>query len=186
MCVYISWQNFVLLCGRIVEGCANGFPDLKLIAARTSETTSGAKYISGLVLLNLFTCNGTLTGLVLGVDVRTGTAMRNRYPEVSLWRSNDSVGESDEFDDYEIVPGSERTVRITPANFSTSGVFEYHLDRSLEFQAYDVLAWKQPEPKQSVVRLFDTQRERSSRSSKKTKRSNPVPLLYPITGEVYL
>ena len=170
----------------VVEGCANGFPDLKLIAARASETTNGAKYMSGLVLLNLFTCNGTLTGLVLGVDVRTEIAKRNLYPEVSLWRLNDSVGESDELDDYEIVPGSERTVRITPANFSTSGVFEYLLDLPLAFQAYDILAWKQPDPKQSVVRLFDTQRELPSRSSKTTKRSNPVPLLYPLTGEVYL
>ena len=165
------------------EGCANGFPDINLINNRASKYTNGPKRVkSELSLANVFICRGTLTGLVLGVDVRTETNDRNLFPEVSLWRKVDS---DDSEQGYDIVSGSERTVRLTPTNFSSSGVFHFLLDPPLGFKANDVLVWKQPKDRKSVVRMY-TIKILDSSTSDETKHSYTVLLLYPVTGEVQL
>ena len=162
------------------EGCVNGFPDVSLIKERASKSTSGAKRTKHeFSVVNRFICRGTLTGLVLGVDVRTETSHRNLFPEVSLWR----IADSDESDDsYKLVSGSERTVRLTPANFSSSGTFHYSLDPPIEFRPNDLLVWEQPKDKKSVVRMYTIQRQ-DSYGSDNTKHSTTVLLLYPVTGE---
>ena len=153
------------------DGCAKGFPDMDLIIARGSKTTIGA-LTTGLSLLSAFTCSGNLTGLVLGVDVRTENETHDLYPEIFLQR----LAESDEPDGgYDTVPDSVRTVRLTPANFSTSGAFDYTLDPPLEFENNDILTWNQPDLQKSVVRLYtvDGTELQGSKSL----------LIYPVTGE---
>lgn len=146
---------------------------MDLIIARASGTATGVP-TNGLLLLNAFTCSGTITALVLGVDVRTESGTYDQYPEIFLRRPIDS----DEPDgDNRIVPSSLRTVRLTPANFSTSGAFDYPLDPPLEFQANDVLGWNQPEPGKSVVRMFAI-------DGRETTGSSSL-LIYPVTGEMY-
>ena len=146
---------------------------MDLIITRYSKTTTGV-LINGLSLVNAFTCSGTLTGVVLGVDVRTENDTHNLYPQISLQRPTDSDEPGNI--NYEIVSGSERTVRLTPANFSTNGVFDYPLDPPLEFQAGNVLAWNQPEPGKSVVRMYAI-----DETGQTGRRSL---LIYPVTGEV--
>ena len=135
------------------DRCVNGFPDMNLITTTASQPTGGGKKLmDGFSLLNAFTCSGTLTGLVLGVDVRTETGKRDEYPEISLWRPEDPQSQNTE---YNVVTGSKRKVILTPDNFSTSGVFEYALDDApLDFQAYDILGWTQPDDPKSVVRMY--------------------------------
>ena len=165
-----------------VEGCANGFPDMNLIIKRASRATSQATATtSGLSLLNRFTCRGTLTGLVLGVDVRTETVDRNQYPEVALWRPIDDDG------GLVRVRGSNRTVRLTAANFSTSGVFDYPLDPPVNFLANDILSWQQPQHAKSVVRMYSInhdQQDFSSSDDDDPQGSSTALLLYPVAGEV--
>ena len=155
------------------DECANGFPDMNLIKTRALETTTGEILEEGLSLLNAFTCNGTLTGLVLGVDVRTEAGSRSMYPQISLWRPQDAE-ELDEVND--IVDGSTRTVQLTPANFSTSGAFDYTIAPPLDFQANDILGWTQPEEDESVVRMYTIDDSGNSN----------VLLLYPVvvTGKL--
>ena len=168
-----------------VDGCANGFPNMNLVTTKASRVPTNARVMtSGLSLLNTFTCRGTLTGLVLGVDVRTETSTRSLYPEVSLWRPREE-GNLDE--GFVKVPESGRTVRLTAANFSTSGAFDYPLDPPLNFRASDILAWEQPELAKSVVRMYASDGLVSSSSDDDNSRgSNPVLLLYPVTGELQL
>ena len=49
----------------VVDGYANGFPDTNLIVTRATKTTTGEKASTGLSLLNAFSCQGTVTGLIL-------------------------------------------------------------------------------------------------------------------------
>ena len=166
------------------EGCANGFPDISVITAKASKTTNGAKLATSLSLSRSFTCSGTLTGLVLGVDVRTETASRSLYPEVALWRPTDS---DDDGGVYEKVHRSERMVKLTAANFSTSGAFDYLIDPPLDFRSNDVLGWDQPDLVDSVVRMYTVDRQVSSGSDDDRRQTTiPVLLLYPVTGEVQL
>ena len=101
------------------------------------------------------------------------------FPAVSLWRKVDS---EDSEEGYDVVPGTTRTVRLTPANFSSNGVFHYSLDPPLVFEAYDILVWEQPKDRQSVVRMYTIERM-DYPSSDDTRHSSYVPLLYPITGK---
>ena len=184
------------------DKCVNGFPDLDLIITKASQNTDGARLMEGVLLLNAFTCSGTLTGLVLGVDVRTArrtetatrTAPRNQYPEIALWRPVDPETLEGE---YNVVTGSKRIVFITPDNFSTSGVFEYALDVSLDFQANDILGWTQPENHRSVVRMYkidgtsfmitgtipESIQPNGEFTLASSKSSKEVLLLYPIFGK---
>ena len=165
-----------------VGGCVNGFPDMNLITTKASKTTDRVQMTSGLSVLKRFTCRGTVTGLVLGVDVRTETSTRSLYPEVSLWRPRD-VENLDE--GLVRVQGSDRTVRLTAANFSTSGAFDYPLDPPITFRANDMLAWKQPELTKSVVRMYVAEESISSSSDDDSSQgSKPTLLLYPVTGEM--
>lgn len=178
------------------EECANGFPDLNFIATKAMKTTTGQKLTDDFSLLNAFTCEGTLTGLVLGVDVRTETASRCHYPEISLWRPEPDEEEDEE---YEFVKGSKRTVRLTAANFSTGGAFDYALDVPLDFRANDILGWTQPDDKVSVVRMYTIDGSElmlkrlipDHLSSESFRLEDPdssknVLLLYPVTSELQL
>ena len=180
------------------EECVNGFPDYDFIATKALKTTTGDRLRSSFSLLNPFTCSGTLTGLVLGVDVRTESDSRRLYPEISLWRP-ESTDDEEENKEYEIVMGSRRTVRLSPANFSTNGAFHYVLDEPLDFRANDILAWSQPEDKRSVVRMYTidgsdfmlTRVIPEDLSSddfrlKDSESSNNVLLLHPVTSELWL
>ena len=180
------------------EECANGFPEYTFIATKAMKTTNGERLNDGLSLLNPFGCDGTLSGLVLGVDVRTVTASRRQYPEISLWRPRESDDEDDDgnHDEYRLVQGSKRTVQLTPDNFSTSGAFEYVFDVPLDFRADDILGWMQPGDKASVVRMYTIDgssfmltrmiprsMSTESISLEDSKSSNNVLLLYPVTGQ---
>lgn len=165
------------------EECANGFPDISMIAAKRPSTTIGSKLANGLLLSHSFSCSGTLTGVVLGVDVRTETPSRNLYPEIALWRRP-----SDEDDGgaiYEQVHRSERIVKLTPANFSTSGAIDYPIDPPLDFHYADVLGWKQPEIVNSVVRMYAIDKSFDSDDGGTILPTEDL-LLYPVTGEVQL
>ena len=62
-----------------------------------------------------FTCSGTITGFLLGVDIRTKTNHRNEYPTIWLWNKTNKT------DTY--IPDKSVKVLLSPSNFSTEGVF---------------------------------------------------------------
>ena len=93
-----------------------------------------------------FSCNGTLTSLLLGVDIRTVTGSRNKYPEVQIWRYNSSITTYDRQD--------RREIRLAAGNFTPDGVLVYDLTPPMQFQSGDVLGVYQPPEGGSVVRLY--------------------------------
>ena len=135
-----------------------------------------------------FTCSGTITSLLLGVDVRTMTTRRNKFPEVQVWRKNQVNGS------YMRQDGQE--IRLAAGNFSPDGVLLYNLNPPMQFQSGDVLGVYQPIQKKSVVRLYynvndsapDTIRIKSDTPSSlslsgkfKTVIGQQI-LLFPVTG----
>ena len=103
-----------------------------------------------------FNCTGSITSLLLGVQIRTvtstGEPTENPYPAISLWNPgvNDQLGPV-----YTKVHGSERSIVLGPSNFSTSGVIEYLLDPPIQFQDGNVLGWLQEE---EVVRMYQIEK----------------------------
>ena len=154
-----------------------------MITARTSNTTSRPKLADGLSLLHSFSCSGTLTRLVLGVDVRTETASRSLYPEIALWRPASDSDDGGRV--YDKVHGTQRVMKLTAANFSTSGAFEYPIDPPLDFRSTYILGWDQPNFVESVVRMYAIDVKVSSGSDDDSKQAtSSVLLLYPVTGEL--
>ena len=100
-----------------------------------------------------FTCNGTITSFLLGMDIRTGKTL---YPQVQIWRrtSSTSIREYMEVDFEEI--------RLDPGAFSPSGVFEYPLSTPINFQSGDILGVWQPRQQDSVVRIFYSDNDNSA------------------------
>ena len=94
-----------------------------------------------------FNCSGSLTGLLLGVDVRPGGG-RNAYPEVQIWRRR-AAGTISNYNRQ-----ARQDIRLAAGDFSPDGVLQYNLNPALSFQSGDVLGVWQPSSGSSVVRLF--------------------------------
>ena len=80
-----------------------------------------------------FTCSGNITGLLLGVDVRTVTDNRDQYSVVQIWRKNLIDNSYDRRDGREI--------RLAAGDFSPDGVLVYTnwTSSTMLFQSGDVL-----------------------------------------------
>ena len=91
-----------------------------------------------------FTCSGSLTSLLLGVDVRPGGSL---YPEVQIWRK--ISGSSTNYDRQ-----GHQEIRLAAGDFNPDGVLQYNLNPALLFQNGDVLGVWQPASSSSVVRLY--------------------------------
>ena len=89
----------------------------------------------------IFTCNSTITSILLGVDIITG---ETEYPEVQTWRRNGN----------QFTRIDSRMIILSPGNFSASGVFQYHLTTPLPVVAGDMIGVYQPREDRSVVRIY--------------------------------
>ena len=161
-------------------GIPNGYGDL-------SNNILTSDYY--LLPTHKFTCSGTISGFLLGVEVRNDSS-RDQFPSVSLYSPDPGRGN----EKYSPVDGSNRIISVGANMFSSSGVYEYHLSSILSFSVNNILGVYQPPLDQSAVQLY-YKTESGSRLCRCTL-SNPVRikqdcvcqedrslLLLPITGE---
>ena len=122
-----------------------------------------------------FTCNGHITSLLLGADIKKGID----FPEVHVWRN----GGGDLY-----TRQASQEIRLKKGDFSPDGVLQYILICPLAFQSGDVLGVYQPRQSNSVVRLYyfnnDTAPVSYSTSSIPTTIS--LSSLSPVNGQVTL
>ena len=136
-------------------GCANGFIQLDMLRTLAQKIPNGRESNSRLNNeLRLipdwnFTCNGTITGFLMGADIRHVKGHRERYPEVQIWRRTDPSSLSREY----YLESSEE-IRLNAGYFSPSGVLEYHLNNPFNFEAGDIFGVYQPEESSGVVRIY--------------------------------
>ena len=155
----------------VAEGCANGFIQLDMLRTVAQKIPNGAASPNRLSdELRLipdwnFTCNGTITSILLGADIRTTTAIRKQYPEVQIWRRTDP---SSTIREYAIVWYEE--IRLNAGYFSPSGVLEYRLINPFNFQAGDIFGVYQPDDSSSVVRIYYNDNDKTA------------PVFYTFTG----
>ena len=116
------------------------------LATLSSNTLSSDTYY---VMPGLeFTCSGTISGFLLGIDIRIGPN-RDMFPNVSLY--SPVMGMNNQ---YSRVSESTRTIYLEASNFSRSGVYEYRLSEQMSFSMNDVLGIYQPNLDQSVVQFY--------------------------------
>ena len=94
-----------------------------------------------------FTCNGTITGILLGADIRSSGV--TLYPEVHIWRRTDP---SSAIREYMKVWSEE--IMLNAGSFSPSGVLEYRLSDPFAYQAGDIFGVHQSSQSKSIVRIY--------------------------------
>ena len=133
-----------------------------------------------------FTCSGTITGFLLGVDVRTENGNRDEYPTIWLWNKTNETT-------YTRVDDSSVEIILGPSNFSTDGVFQFSLSAPLQFTTNQVLGIYQPGSGDSVVRfyyqdyngqdIYETINENEYTLDEDDIEINRRPLIYPETSK---
>ena len=139
------------------ESCTKGFMNYDLLAEKAKQIERDGRgdldnkqlesdTVSIMPSLE-FNCSGTITGFLLGVDVRTKGGDRVEYPAIWLWSKTDETT-------YTRVDESSVEIILGPSNFSTDGVYQFSLSTPLQFTANQVLGICQPSHEDSVVRFY--------------------------------
>ena len=143
------------------QTCTSGFIDRDVLERRASKIDSDATGVSSTILSRgeflampgwNFSCNGTITSLVVGVEVRdlNGNAAR-----IDLWRP--SYDSSREITGYEWVPDAQTYLTFRPGDFNPDGVYEYHIPGSgIQYKSGDIFGVYQSSTIDSPVRIFYT------------------------------
>ena len=128
---------------------------LELLKERAEKISNGNAVSDNFIYHGLrvipglnFTCNGTIISAMVGVDVRTGSDGRVDYPQVDVWRADNSN------DFFRIAPAVPRDVALNPGDFSPDGVLQYNLTNPASFQSGDFLGIYQPPSSDSIVRMY--------------------------------
>ena len=143
----------------VIDSCSTGFMSLDVLEKRAEKISSVLvnilsqndldsefRLVSGLT----FNCSGNIASLLLGVDVKTVTGNRYKYPEVQIWREDLELSHTDIIYNK----NTSQEIRLAAGNFSPDGVLQYNLTTPIQFQSGDVLGVYQPPQDDSVVRLF--------------------------------
>ena len=178
------------------ESCTKGFMNYDLLVEKAEQIgeNMGKGNLDGNRLTSNkdsimpsleFNCSGTITGFLLGVDVRTETNKRVEYPTIWLWNKIDETT-------YTRVVDSAVEIILGPSNFSTDGVYQFSLSTPLQFTANQVLGIHQPSQGDSVVRfyyqdyngqdIYEAFNENEYTLDDGDIRTNRRPLIYPETS----
>ena len=192
-------QNCFFLESQSDDNCLDGFIDYNLLQQKASQIKipngygdlSNNTLSSDYYLLpnHEFICPSTISGFLLGVEVRNDSS-RDQFPSVSLYSRDPGQGN----ERYSPVSDSNRTISVGANVFRSSGVYEYHLSSNLQFSENYILGVYQPPLDQSAVQLYYIT-ESGSRLCRCTVRNSVrirqdcvcqedrSILLLPITGE---
>ena len=131
--------------------CARGFMELDVLRRRAEKIPKGQTSENKLNYREFrifpdwtFTCNGTITSLLLGADIPR--KRDEEYPEIQVWRN--TVGDT-------FTRQASQEIRLNEGDFSPDGVLRYNLTTPISFQSGDVLGVYHPEDSsRSNVRLY--------------------------------
>ncbi|XP_019861610.1 PREDICTED: uncharacterized protein LOC109590107 [Amphimedon queenslandica] len=153
--------SICLLQAGTVESCTEGFMSQDLLTAKAEQITScvgssvtalaesqPTRWIFGRHFRPKSSCSSShvITGLTLGVDIRSVNESRNEYPLFEIW-TRDSNSNS-------FIKQQSISVALTPANFSTNGTYQFIFPTPISFNSNTRLGIYQPANDTSVVRFY--------------------------------
>lgn len=130
-----------LLASAAGSGCARGFMELDVIRRRALKIPQGKEASTRLgdefrlVPDWNFTCDGSITTVMLGADMRP--RWRREFPEVQVWRRSET-------NSTHFLRVHSRKALLDEENFPPSGVFQYQFTPPIPFQSGDVLGIYNP------------------------------------------
>ena len=143
------------------QACTRGFIDIDVLERRATKIDSDATGVSSTILspgrfLAMpgwnFSCSGTITSLVVGVEVRD---LHGNAVVIDLWRpSYDSLRV---ITGYEWVQDAQTFLNFRPRDFTPDGEYQYHIPGSgIQYQSGDIFGVYQSSNLDSPVRVFYT------------------------------
>ena len=93
-----------------------------------------------------FTCAGTLSQWIFVAERNTNNG-RNKYPELQIWRPQNSQN----------IYNKVRSVTISPESTTQTNVYTHTLSTALQYQAGDVLGIYHPPADTSVYRIYSVE-----------------------------
>ena len=149
-CTGVPTMNFLYA---VVTSCTSGFMQLDVLRKKSEKifvgntvSSTGISEETRVMHMQEFSCNGNITGLLLGVKVVTASDHRSLYPELLICVQHIL------FRRFHLKSSSE--IRLAAGHFSSNGVIQYNLTTPIPFQSGDVLGVYQPPEADSVVQLF--------------------------------
>ena len=141
--------------------CTSGFINSDLLRARATKIGSNQGVSpnsltanQSLVIPNMwFSCGGSITSLLLGVDIRDDDSLQDNLV-FDLWRP--VFNRFGYITRYTRISTSRRMIHLRAGDFSSDGMIEYHLPAALPFQENDVIGIHHLTSGEGRVRLYST------------------------------
>ena len=141
--------------------CTSGFIDRDVLERRASKIDSDATGVSSTIVSRgqflvmpgwNFSCSGTITSLVVGVEVRD---LNGNVARIDLWRPR--YNSLRVINSYEWVPDAQTYLNFRPGDFTPDGVYEFHIAGSgIQYRSGDIFGVYQSSTLDSPVRIFYT------------------------------
>ena len=162
---------FLLLCiflsNAAGDSCADGFMDLNLLETKAAtpvgslayDTLAESSETRWIITDNGFMCNNVrMTGILIGVDIRTKSDKRYKYPSIEVWykssNNNNNNNDNNNNNNGHWNRLSSVPIRLSPTNFTTNGLYRYVLPTSVDISNNYRIGVYQPEDDKSLVRFY--------------------------------
>ena len=152
-------SNVLLL---VQSACTEGFMDVSLLKRKAADPYKSLNDIANGMIdrrwiitdaNNRFTCNNAkITEFLIGVDIRTETSSRTKYPSIEVWHMTSAGSYHNKS-----VP-----IILSPDNFTTNGIYRYVLSEPVYVSNGDMLGVYQPKDSQSIVRFYRARANRTT------------------------
>ena len=145
----------IFLSNAAEDSCTEGFMELSLLETKAADTSGtdvwslaeGSDTKWGIASsFTKSTCTARLTGVLIGIDIRTETN-KNEFPKVEIWYLSGQYANK-------YSPEKSFTINLSPDNFTTSGLYHYKLPTGISVNENDRLVVYQPASDTSVVRFY--------------------------------
>ena len=157
----------------VQSACTEGFMDLSLLKRKAADPYKSLNDIANgmndrrWIITdnnNRFTCNNAkITEFLIGVDIRTETNIRNKYPSIDIWHDNSEANDT-QYNRTHSIP-----IILSPDNFTTNGTYRYVLSEPVYVSNGDMLGVYQPKDSESIVRFY---RARANRTTQVARIKN--------------
>ena len=139
--------------------CTSGFINSDLLKKRATKIGSNPGVSpnsltadQSLVIPGMrFSCRGSITSLLLGVDIRDNVSLEDNLV-FDLWRRSSSG----QYAWYTRISSSRRVILLRAGDFSSDGMTEYHLPTALSFRPNNVIGIYHLTSAEGRVRLYSS------------------------------
>ena len=148
-----DYSDYLSYNAAVVSGCTSGFMELDILRKRAEKIPGDGTSDQGLngefrLLPNeSFSCNGTMTGLLL-VGTYRDVFLIKSFPLIEIWRNTGGNTYTRQ---------ARQEIRLAEGDFGPDGVLQYSLTTPLSYQSGDVLGVFQPLDLISLVRVYYNQ-----------------------------